>query len=722
VIKKKSTGMRKNRLFSVLYKKPLFLICFLIAGGISQSQVAINTDGSPPNPSAMLDIKHGSKGLLIPRVSLTGTNDVITVPASANSLLVYNTAAAGTGANVVSPGYYYWSGSAWVPFLTPLNLYSAGWLTTGNAGTSPPQNFIGTTDNASLQFKVNNTTAGWLGTNGNTFFGLKSGISNSGYSNVAIGPSALLNSTVGNNSVAIGDSSLFSQTGGLRNTAVGSKSGFANTTGFDNSFLGFNAGLSNTTGINNTFIGSKAGMLSTTGQSNTFVGSWAGLLNTDGWFNTFIGTEAGKSNSTGMGNTYIGDLCGSSNSTGKDNTAVGSGALVNNSSGSFNVALGAGTLFHSNSANHIVAVGDSAFYNNVSSGNTAVGSRAGFYNTTGADNSFIGYHSGAVNTTGSLNTFLGSSTGTANTGGNYNTFIGAVTAISNTTGENNTIVGVNAGYSNTTGNSNSFLGRAAGGSNTTASSNSFFGYFAGESTTTGQYNSFFGANAGDANTTGLQNAGFGYRALFNNTAGVNNVGIGTNAGLVITTGDANSFLGALSNGTGADLYNATAIGYGTIVNATNKVVVGNTTVTSIGGQVGWSTFSDGRFKKNIQENVSGLAFITRLRPVTYTLDIDKINHFLEPENAGEGNLIHNRITNQESIRYTGFIAQEVEQAAKETGYQFSGVQAPVNAKDNYSLVYAEFVVPLVKAVQEQQAQIKELKKEVDLLKKLIQNK
>jgi len=46
----------------------------------------------------------------------------------------------------------------------------------------------------------------------------------------------------------------------------------------------------------------------------------------------------------------------------------------------------------------------------------------------------------------------------------------------------------------------------------------------------------------------------------------------------------------------------------------------------------------------------------------------------------------------------------------------------VNAKDNYSLVYDEFVVPLVKAVQEQQAQINELKKELDLLKKLIQNK
>ena len=49
---------------------------------------------------------------------------------------------------------------------------------------------------------------------------------------------------------------------------------------------------------------------------------------------------------------------------------------------------------------------------------------------------------------------------------------------------------------------------------------------------------------------------------------------------------------------------------------------------------------------------------------------------------------------------TGFIAQEVEAAAKNIGYDFSGVDAPKNEKDMYGLRYAEIVVPLVKAVQE----------------------
>ena len=58
-----------------------------------------------------------------------------------------------------------------------------------------------------------------------------------------------------------------------------------------------------------------------------------------------------------------------------------------------------------------------------------------------------------------------------------------------------------------------------------------------------------------------------------------------------------------------------------------------------------------------------------------------------------------------SILHTGFIAQEVEEAAKKVGFNFDGVDAPKNENDLYGIRYAEFVVPLVKAVQEQQVTI-----------------
>jgi hypothetical protein len=63
----------------------------------------------------------------------------------------------------------------------------------------------------------------------------------------------------------------------------------------------------------------------------------------------------------------------------------------------------------------------------------------------------------------------------------------------------------------------------------------------------------------------------------------------------------------------------------------------------------------------------------------------------------------------EKIKFSGFIAQEVEQAAIEVGYDFSGVKIPSHDNELYGLTYSEFVVPLVKATQEQQLIIEEQK-------------
>jgi len=74
----------------------------------------------------------------------------------------------------------------------------------------------------------------------------------------------------------------------------------------------------------------------------------------------------------------------------------------------------------------------------------------------------------------------------------------------------------------------------------------------------------------------------------------------------------------------------------------------------------------------------------------------------------------------EKIMHSGFIAQEVEQLVKSKGYKFDAVHVPANPTDNYSIAYSEFVVPLVKAVQEQQAMIKTQQQQIDLLLKRIE--
>jgi hypothetical protein len=136
-------------------KKIIFTLFSLSTILFSNSQnVGINNANLAPDPSAGLDVNYTDKGLLIPRVSLTGTNDVTTVPGAATSLLVYNTVTVSD----VTPGYYFWDGTQWVRLLSgTLPPASADWTLTGNAGTTAGANFLGTTDAQDLVFKTNNT-------------------------------------------------------------------------------------------------------------------------------------------------------------------------------------------------------------------------------------------------------------------------------------------------------------------------------------------------------------------------------------------------------------------------------------------------------------------------------------------------------------------------------------------------------------------------------------
>ena len=70
---------------------------------------------------------------------------------------------------------------------------------------------------------------------------------------------------------------------------------------------------------------------------------------------------------------------------------------------------------------------------------------------------------------------------------------------------------------------------------------------------------------------------------------------------------------------------------------------------------------------------------------------------------------------------SGFIAQEVEAVVKKSGYVFSGVEGPKGENDPYTLRYAEFVVPLVKAIQELAEMADAREKEIDELKEILEN-
>jgi hypothetical protein len=205
----------------------------------------------------------------------------------------------------------------------------------------------------------------------------------------------------------------------------------------------------------------------------------------------------------------------------------------------------------------------------------------------------------------------------------------------------------------------------------------------------------------------------GYRAGYSHNNG-NLTAIGYQAGDSYAHFNWCTFLGGNTDANAAGLSNSMALGDAAIITASNQVRIGDGGVTDIGGYAGWSNLSDGRFKRDIREDIKGLEFILKLRPISYTMDVRSLNDFMGlPSDKTES------IAIKESIHYSGFIAQEVEVAAEETGYDFSGVIGPSSEKDYYKLSYAEFVVPLVKAVQEQQEQIEALKAENQALKERV---
>jgi len=85
-----------------------------------------------------------------------------------------------------------------------------------------------------------------------------------------------------------------------------------------------------------------------------------------------------------------------------------------------------------------------------------------------------------------------------------------------------------------------------------------------------------------------------------------------------------------------------------------------------------------------------------LRPVTYNLNIHKQNELIA---SSRGAAAKNSITDAdfegkydiEKKTMTGFLAQDVEAAAKKTGYNFSGVTPPSNGQQLYSLRYEELL-------------------------------
>ena len=175
-----------------------FVIFALVLVGVSSlnaQSVAINTDGSTANASAILDIKSTAKGLLIPRMT---TAERIAIAAPANGLMVFD---------ITTNQCWLYNGTAWNPFSagSATNFWSLNGSGINNntgtnvgIGTSTPANKlqIGTFSSSSItgnDIAIGNGTqamsffqsaanSGWYTTNN---FALLPGVGGTG--NVGVG-------------------------------------------------------------------------------------------------------------------------------------------------------------------------------------------------------------------------------------------------------------------------------------------------------------------------------------------------------------------------------------------------------------------------------------------------------------------------------------------------------------------------------------------------------
>ncbi|MFA6653783.1 MAG: tail fiber domain-containing protein, partial [Candidatus Delongbacteria bacterium] len=397
--------------------------------------------------------------------------------------------------------------------------------------------------------------------------------------------------------------------------------------------------------------------------------------------NIFIGLNSGVNTQVsppfyGIDNVFLGNNSGTSNTLGKANIFIGSEAGNANEEGNWNIFIG---------------------------------HNAGLMNQNGDRNVFIGYESGQANTIGTANTFVGEASGTRNIDGFGNSFFGRNAGAENNYGDYNTGIGYEAGGLNTTGNYNSCFGAEAGYYNQTGSSNSIFGYQAGKGVwgTSNSNNCFFGYQSGFSVTSGTGNVFLGFQAGYNetlsnklyiansNTATPLIKGTFPNTDLTFTTsrvsiihpvGTSNGlyFQNTYNGNTDAwNIYQYTSDELALLFNGVKK---GSFDITS--GV--YTSVSDMKFKKNIEEFADVLDKVMLLQPKRYNFTSQKSD---EP-------------------KYIGLIAQDVKEL-------FPSFVHYSEEDDSYTMDYAGLSVVAIQAIKEQQEKINLLENTCDTLQQQI---
>ncbi len=352
----------------------VFLFCFLSLTLFSQTDSKIGTTPGSKTASAVFELESTTKGFLMPRLNTTQMN---AIGSPVTGLMIFNT---------TDSCIYLYRGttSGWQSTCT--STYSNAWSLLGNSSTSALTNFLGTTDNISLNFRVNNQNAGSIdNTNSNVFLGYQAGNINLGTQNTFVGHQAGLSNTSGSNNTLIGyaasasSSSLTNATAIGYNTVVGASNSLVlGGTGTNAVKVGINTttpqyrldidAQTNSSGDPIRILGLKAGSV-----SDSIISSSSGVLRrlainqiaaTSGWSTTgnsgtsssknFIGTTDAQDFVVKAGNTESFRVANSTRNVGIGAASPNSTLEVNGSFGVPILISSASTTLTLNATHHTV--------------------------------------------------------------------------------------------------------------------------------------------------------------------------------------------------------------------------------------------------------------------------------------------------------------------------------------------------------------------------------
>ncbi len=540
--------------------------------------------------------------------------------------------------------------------------------------------------------------------------------------NVGLGIDVFESLTTGDNNVGVGFRALQDLTTGEQNVSLGNSTLMQLTTASNNTAVGQSALNANTSGAGNVAVGHQTMDANTTGASNTAVGKDALGANTDASYNNAFGHNALGANTTGSSNNAFGYNSLDANTTGTQNSAFGHGALGTMSTASYNTGFGYRVLNASTSGQENAGFGtDALLANTTGDRNTALGGYALPANTTGGNNVAIGYSTLLGATTADDNVAIGTEALKA-TNNTRNMGIGYRALTAQSGSSDNIAIGYDALVRQTTGaNGNIAIGSYAGRAVVSSASTSqliAIGHNVADNSSgalAGYQNTFIGYNiASTANIAGaFQNTAIGGSTLTNLSSGDDNVAlgkgaapditsasgnicIGVDAGDAVTTGGNNIYIGKSTTADGGSHDTAIVIGYNSTSkgNATGFINAGSGGNYAGNNSSAWSTTSDRRIKKNIEDNNTGLDKINQVRVRNFEYRL--------PEEV-DSELPQSAAINKEGTQL-GVIAQEVMEVLPDIVDQESTGCYSVNP-DNMTWY-------LVNAVKELSAKVEELEEKL----------